>query len=198
MNQEKCSLLQSKKESREIYQTLYNSKSMCDKCFKLECDDIRYCLENTLEVLMKFFLSLNTGSRGEGTHITSEDYGTPSNSATLCYISDVDSMYVLFDVRVIDKVDELPKRFDNYIYCQIEKGVHIHTTDGFRKLRVIHEPDYYSSRLSTNNIQRSIDHGWLSSSKLLSASKSETVYFPLKRDSIQTGKNFNISCEICL
>ena len=191
MNQEEYNLLQSKNESREIYQTLYNSKSMLDKCFKLECNSIKQCLENTHYVLVNYDLSLTTGSTGEGTHINLDDYGINLHSATPGYISDLDAMFVNCGVQVLDEGDILPERFGNYMYCRAERGEH--TTEGFRKLRVIHEPQYYSTRLSTHNIQRSIDYEHLSSSKWLSASESETVYFPLKEDSIQTGKNFNIS-----
>lgn len=165
-------------ESLDIYQTLCNSESMFWKSFKLEYNNIAMCLYHTLGVLLNDMFILNTGSTGEGTLITSGDYGE-LNSSTLCYISDRDIMQVLCHVRVIDEGDTLPQEFDNYMYIQAERGEH--TTDGFRKLRIIHSPQYYSARKYSENhecriINMSVEHGYMSSSKYLASKVSTGRY----------------------
>lgn len=196
MNKTKLYLQKSKNESWKIYQTLCNSMSMYDKDFKLECESIRQCLEATLAVLLRNDFILIAGSTGEGTHITSDDYGKHMHSVTPCYISDVDYMYVLCHVCVIDEGDMLPQKFDNHIYCQAERGEH--TTDGFRKLRVIQRcPEYFppwlnkATKLGAQFINHSCHHGYMSSSKLMSGAPIVKVYSPLKNHSITTGKNLN-------
>ena len=184
MDKEQLNLLETKNESWDIYQRLCNTQSMHEKCFQLECQNISSYLNNTLGILLTNSFSLVTGSAAEGTNITSEDYGEGLHSKTSCYTSDVDIMNVMCHVLVIDEGDASPERFNNYIYCQAERGEH--TTDGFRKLRVMHIPENYSQELNMV-----IEHGFISSSKFMASTQSATVYSGLM-ESEKTGKN-----EIC-
>ena len=160
---------------------------MYSKCFKLEHVIIR---EYTLDLLINDQFNIIAGSAAEGTSINGQDYGKYLHSTTPCYISDVDFMNILYQVRVIDEGDTLPQSFDNYIYCQAERGEH--TTEGFRKLRIVYSPEHYSLRqhkaiLWKNVINIAFEHGYISSSQFLATTSSQMRYLPYN-EPIKTGK----------
>ena len=170
------------------------------KSIQLEFDSIQQCLNSTLKVLLTDIFILVTGSAVEGTHITSQDYGKYIDSINPCYISDRDLMFVWCYMQVIDEGETLPQRFDEYMYCRAERGEH--TTDGFRKLRIIHDPASYSPRQCrverwTQIIHTSVEYGYISSSNLMAAAQKMSLNSPTKQHLyIKSGKIFNNLCEI--
>lgn len=80
------------------------------------------CLEHILSVLSNTSFYLNTGRRAEGTNKTPSERIWSSVG-----FSDIDMKDVLYQVRVLEEGDALPQEYDNYIYCQTEKGRHIST-----------------------------------------------------------------------
>lgn len=188
MNKGNFDLLKSRTDSCVIYETF--SESLYNKCVIQECHGIALCLENTLRVWLSNQLCLITGSTGEGTRINLGDYDKCVNQ---CYVSDVDFMSVLCDVRVIDEGDTLPQSFGNYMYCRAERGKH--TTEGFRKLRIIYNPEYYSRQHTAEQwadiINMSVEQGYISSSQFLATTIRGTMYSATNK-SVKTGKNFNL------
>lgn len=183
-----------KSESQDIYQTLCNSRSMYEKCLKLEREKLTECLNNAVGVLITDDISINTGSAGEGTNIILQDYGKRLwHSSIPCYVSDVDIMEAWCNVRVSDERDTLLQTSENEMHCQAE-----HTTDGFRKIRVIYNPQFDSTRqykakklASLDVINMSTEHGYLSSSTFL-ATLSQMDENNIAPVPVYLGNNFNI------
>lgn len=181
-------------ESRNIYQTLCASLTMYSKYISLECHRIRHCLDNTLTVLLSDNFSLHTGSASEGTDITPEHflYGIFLNPSAGYYFSDWDTMNVLYHVRVIEEGNPLPQRFGNYINCLAQRGKH--TAAGFRKLRIIHNPEYYpvvqhEACHWASTINMAMEHEYISSTTFVTEIHKQTKNIPWK-NSVRSGKSF--------
>lgn len=172
-----------------MYLYLCYSESMHEKNLYMELLSIYNCLNNTLSVLYTDTFSIISGSKAEGTPINSTDYLKHVHSETPCYVSDSDCMQVMYKFRVIEG-DTLPQRFDDHIYCRAERGEH--TTDGFRKIRLIHRPESLWQQLrfgpdDIKTINQSHKHGYISSSRLLA--NTEMATYPFLPYSLKAGKN---------
>ena len=174
----------------DIFKILSTSFSMYNKSINLEYEQIVYCLAHTLAVLMNDTFFILAGSTGEGTNITPSDYHRSiRQSVPFIFFSDIDVMSVMYLMRVMEEGEKLPQRFDNYIYCRAERGKH--TTDGFRKLSIIHNPECYSASEDTTwmwaeMINRSIEDGYISSERFMALFTSHKYSAAWKHTSIKS------------
>lgn len=147
-------------------------------------------------MLLNASFGLQTGSAAEGTAINLEDYGQHLKPS--CYVSDWDTMNVLYDVIVIDEGDSLPHTFYNYMYCLAERG--IHTTAGYRKLRIKHKPIAYppwqhAAWFLSGVFRWSSEHGYISSKTFVDKIPGQLGVIIPSKHSVENCKNFSTQCE---
>ena len=175
----------------DIYKILGNSYSMYNKSIRLEYQKTLYYLEHTLAVVLNGHFFIMTGSTGEGTDITPGDYHRSiRRSVPSSFFSDIDVMSVLYQIRVMGEGEALPQEFDNHIYCRAERGKH--TTDGYRKLRIIHNPEHYSFSENTqcaDMINHSTEDGYISSERFVAELARTSYGNPPWKHNLQKGKN---------
>lgn len=176
--------LKNKDESLAIYKILCSSFSLHLKYVALEYLRPTICLNHTLAVLSNDNFNLNAGSIIEGTGIVQVDYHTSMRqSVPTSWFSDTDFMPVLYHVRVIEEDEALPQEFDNYMYCRGERGRH--TTDGFRKLRIVHTPRYSRQDKAwqwRETINRSTEDGYISSARFMAIVALPSQSIPFKNN----------------